>query len=89
MKKACFTEPRRKVTLRSPQVHFMVIKLAIGCCRIIIINNNKMFLYSAVPVRGSAQCASLAKSVLKVLKSGKECLKVICVYKEMGLQVFV
>ena len=87
MKKACFTEPRRKVTLRSPQVHFMVIKLAIGCCRIIIINNNKMFLYSAV--RGSAQCASHAKSVLKVLKSGKACLKVICVYKKMDFQVFV
>ena len=46
-----------------------------------------MFLYSAVPVRGSAQCAIHTKSLLKVLKSGKACLKVICVYKKMGFQV--
>ena len=50
-------------------------------------NNNKMFLYSAVPVRGSAQCAIHTKRLLKVLKSGKACLKVICVYKKMGFQV--
>ena len=46
-----------------------------------------MLLYSTVPVRGSAQCALHTKSLLKVLKSGKACLKVICVYKKMGFQV--
>ena len=46
-----------------------------------------MFLYSTVPVRGSAQCDSHTKSLLKVLKSGKICLKGICVYKKMSFQV--
>ena len=46
-----------------------------------------MFLYSAVPVRGSAQCALHIKSLLKVLKSGQVCLKVICVYKKIAVQV--
>ena len=46
-----------------------------------------MFLYSAVPVPGSAQCALRTKSLLKVFKSDKACLKVICVYKKMGFQV--
>ena len=50
-------------------------------------NNNKMFQYSAVPVRGSAQCALHTESLLNVLKSGKACLKVICVYKTMLFQV--
>ena len=47
-----------------------------------------MFLYSAVPVSWSAQCALHTKSLLKVLKSGKACLKVICVYKKMGFPDF-
>ena len=54
---------------------------------IIIIIIIIMFSYSAVAVRGSAQCALQTKSLLKVLKSGKACLKVICVYKKMGFYV--
>ena len=37
--------------------------------KILIIRNNEMFLCSAVPVRGCAQCALQTKSVLQFLNN--------------------
>ena len=60
-----------------------------------------MYLYSAVPVRGSAQCALQNKCLLKVLKKSVAYLKVIYIYaclkmcgfrfclKELGVELEV